>query len=225
MRLRASFLPALMAVALARPAAADVQVQVTGGTVEITAAAAPVAEVLDRLARQTGMKIVYEGAAPRQLVSLSIKDRTPAQAVLAVLEGQGVNFALVTDATGANVRTLLVTGSAPASSGPAPTRVVSSPARAFPPPAASPEPLGAEEDEEPSDEPPAFGVPSGVEGTEAPPPTPPEGALQAPGAARAPVTPAPAMPTAPVQQFPVSPFAPRMTAPVPAPAPATPPPQ
>lgn len=225
-------LPALVALVLAMPGearASEVRVQVTGGSVELAVTAAPVAEVLDRLARQTGMKVVYEGAAPRQLVTLVLKGRTPAQAVLAVLEGQGVNFALVTDATGANVRTLLVTGTAPSAGGgtirPAPT-----PMR--PPPATPPgsaldaEPAFQEEDE-PVDEPPVFGVPSGVEGET--PPAPPEGG--APPGSAAPTAPATNVPPA-VQapRFPVSPFAPQPTFPAPPaattpPAPATPPQQ
>ena len=72
--------------------------QVAGASVELAATAAPLAEVLDRLSRQTGMKVVYEGPAPRQLVTVTVRGRTPAQTVLAVLEGQGVNYALVTDA-------------------------------------------------------------------------------------------------------------------------------
>ena len=45
-------LPALVALALAMPEgarAAEVRVQVTGGSVELAVTAAPVAEVLDRL--------------------------------------------------------------------------------------------------------------------------------------------------------------------------------
>ena len=224
-------LPALVALALAAPEgarAAEVRVQVTGGSVELAVTAAPVAEVLDRLARQTGMKVVYEGAAPRQLVTLVLKDRTPAQAVLAVLEGQGVNFALVTDATGANVRTLLVTGTAASSGGgairPAPTPM--RPPSATPPGSAPDADSAFQEEDEPVDEPPVFGVPSGVEGET--PPAPPEGGAP-PGSA---ATAAPGTNVPPAVQpprFPVSPFAPQPTFPTaPAattPAPATPPQQ
>ena len=118
-------LPALVALALAVPGgarASEVRVQVTGGSVELAVTAAPVAEVLDRLARQTGMKVVYEGAAPRQLVTVSLKGRTPAEAVLSVLEGLGVNFALVADTTGARVQTLVVAGTASASAASSPSR-------------------------------------------------------------------------------------------------------
>ncbi len=110
---------ALVALALASaPAAAEVVVRVSGGHVELTATAAPLADVLDRLARQTGMKVVYEGAAPRQLVTLSLHGRTPTETILSVFEGLGVNFALVADPSGSRVQTLVVAGTATASSSP-----------------------------------------------------------------------------------------------------------
>ncbi len=133
----------LLALAPAAPGAAEVTVRVSGGRVDLTATAAPLGDVLDRLARQTGMKVVYEGPAPRHPVTLSIQGRTPAEAVLCVLEGSGVNFALVGDATGAGVQSLLVAGAAPASAAPSaamPSRPSPGPRRTFGiPPAASPE--------------------------------------------------------------------------------------
>jgi hypothetical protein len=68
--------------------------------------------VLDRLSRQTQMKIVYDGAPPRQTVTLDLRGRTVVEAVVAALEGQGVNYALAMDASGTRVETLLVSGSA-----------------------------------------------------------------------------------------------------------------
>ena len=73
------------------------------------------AEVLERLSRQTQMKVVYEGAPPRQMISLDLRGRTPVEAVVAALEGQGVNYAMSMDDTGTRVQTLLVTGTATAS--------------------------------------------------------------------------------------------------------------
>jgi hypothetical protein len=92
----------LVLVLSCAPAGAEVTVRVAGGQVDLTATAAPVAEVLDRLARQTGMKVVYEGPAPRQLVTLSLHGRTPTEAVLDVLEGLGVNYLLTRDPSGAD---------------------------------------------------------------------------------------------------------------------------
>ena len=186
---------ALVALALASaPAAAEVVVRVSGGHVELTATAAPLADVLDRLARQTGMKVVYEGPAPRQLVTLSLHGRTPTETILSVFEGLGVNFALVADPSGSRVQTLVVAGTATASSSGSSSgagRPVS-PAtvrRPFgPPPGASPEtidPAFEEADEEPAGEEETFaGLPPGAEVTEPSgvPMAPPDPALANPAA-------------------------------------------
>src|SRR5512135_59530 len=130
---------------VATVASAEVAVRVSGGRVDLTATAAPLADVLDRLARQTGMKVVYEGPAPRQLVTVSLHGRTPAETILAVFEGLGLNYAMVADASGAGVQTLMVAGAAgaTAASGTAPTTTrtnVPGVRRPFgPPPGSSPE--------------------------------------------------------------------------------------
>jgi hypothetical protein len=128
------------------PATAEVTVRVSGGQVDLTATAAPLAEVLDRLARQTGMKVVYEGPAPRQLVTVSLHGRTAAETVLAVFEGLGINYALVADATGANVQTLVVAGASAATASSSSSATTARPAprpsfrRPFgPPPGSSPD--------------------------------------------------------------------------------------
>jgi hypothetical protein len=137
-----SLLPLLT---LASPASPGIVVREAQGRIDVAAAAAPLADVLDRLARQTGMKIVYEGPAPRQLVTLSLVGRSPAEAVTAILEGQGLNYALILDVTATRVEKLLVTGAASSSaSGP---RSVSTTAPRYAPPPPEPEP------DEPPEEP------------------------------------------------------------------------
>jgi hypothetical protein len=101
---------------------AAVEVRVAGQSVDVQATNAPITEVLDRLSRQTQMKVVYEGAPPRQMVSLDLRGRTPVEVVVAALEGQGVNYAMSMDDTGTRVQTLLVTGTATSS---APSRSAS----------------------------------------------------------------------------------------------------
>jgi hypothetical protein len=93
---------------------AAVDVRVSGQSVDVQATNAPIAEVLDRLSRQTHMKVVYDGAPPRQMVTLDLRGRTPVEAVTAALEGQGVNYALSMDPSGTRVETLLVSGTASA---------------------------------------------------------------------------------------------------------------
>jgi hypothetical protein len=216
--MRVAAVLALLA-ATAIPGAAEVTVRVNGGTVDLTATAAPLADVLDRLGRQTGMRVVYEGTAPRQLVTLSLQGRTPTEAVLSVLEGLGVNFALVADATGARVQTLVVAGAAAVSASSSPVRSRPAPLagrRPFaPPPGSTPETLEPAFEEVDSEEdvpeepfpglPPGTDVndPTGLRGA-------PDPALVNPGAPQGQTVPPPGLvPMAPVQSFPVSPFAPQ----------------
>jgi hypothetical protein len=221
--------PLLLASLLAAPAAAQVSVRLVpaaaGGSqqVELTARAAPLAEVLDRLAKQLGMKVVYEGAHPRQPVTLSLQGRSPVETVLGVLEGQGLNYAILSDTTGTRVETLLVAGSAPqtASSASAPAGRPTAPS-AFrrpiaPPPGSGPdtmdEPEDLEEDEGLGD--PAADAAEAADGGAGPadPNAANPAAPQAPGFA----------PTAPAPSFPVSPFAPQATPYTPQPFPPVPP--
>ena len=89
---------------------AAVEIRVSGEHVDIQATNAPLADILDGLSRQTPMKIVYEGPPPRQLLSVDLKGRTPAEAVLAILEGQGLSFTVALDPSGTKVQTLLMAG-------------------------------------------------------------------------------------------------------------------
>jgi hypothetical protein len=102
-------LGALLAVAVAG-SAEEIDVKATpAGRLSLKVTASPLSEVLDRLARQTGMKVIYDGAPPRTVVRFrQVEDVTPADAVANVLEGLGVSYALRLDSTGAKVDTLLV---------------------------------------------------------------------------------------------------------------------
>ena len=136
-------------VALALPGRAEVTVRAAAGRVDITANASPLAEVLDRLAKQTGMKVVYEGPAPRQLVTVSLLGRSPAEAVHDLLEGQGLNYALLGDSAGTGVQTLLMTGTtAPVASSSAAPHPSASMRRPGPPPMSSPDSMEEVEEED-----------------------------------------------------------------------------
>ena len=212
----------LLGLALAAPpVAAEVVVRVSGDHVDLTATAAPLADILDRLARQTGMKVVYEGPAPRQLVTLSLHDRTPTETVLAVFEGLGINYALLADASGARVQTLMVAGSTAASPSSSASSSTARPSPAVPtlrrpfgpPPGASPEasePAFDEGAEEPmADEPDFAGLPPGSEaggGAAAPDPSVPNANLQVPAV---PPPAAGVIPAPPQTPFSASPFTPQ----------------
>jgi hypothetical protein len=229
----------LLLAFLAAPAAAEVAVRVVPGTdanasqVELSARAAPLNEVLDRLGRQIGMKVVYEGASPRQLVTLSLQGRSPAETVLGVLEGQGLNYALVSDPSGTRVVTLLVAGTAPstgsAGPGPATSSSPSAPSTPFrrppsPPPGSSPDTIEEEpeemEDDATFDDPVVSGAPpQGQDGGQGDPsgknPVPvPQGPAAQPNAPQ---------PSPPGRAYPVSPFAPQAPPYTPQPFPPLPP--
>jgi len=143
-----------MTLGLTRPGhAADVQVRVVGALIDVQATAAPLQDVLARLAQQTGMKVVYDGPPPRQLVTLTLAGRTPPEAVLALFEGLGVNYAMMADRTGLRVDTLLVAGQSSGSGG------STSRAAAAPPPQPErtrpqrPPPAEADADDDQEDDP------------------------------------------------------------------------
>jgi hypothetical protein len=224
---------ALVVLALAAtPATAEVAVRVSGGQVDLTATAAPLAEVLDRLARQTGMKVVYEGPAPRPLVTLSLHGRTLTETILSVFEGLGVNFALVSDPAGARVQTLVVAGTATSSSSPASGAGSRPPSPATghrpfgPPPGASPDtvdPTLEDADEEPTgDEEPFPGLPPGAEvGEPSGAPTMADPALANPAAQPPGTPPGAGVPPQPMPGFSSSPFMPQPQ-PFPSPSPVAP---
>ena len=112
---------ALAVVLAARSGGTETEVRKAGDKLDVRATAAPVSEVLDRISRETGMKVTYDGAPPRARVSVTLTGVTPAQAVLAVLEGQGLNYALRMDPKAVRIETLLmVAGSGSGASTPAP---------------------------------------------------------------------------------------------------------
>ena len=112
---------ALAVVLAARSGGTETDVRKAGDKLDVRATAAPISEVLDRIARETGMKVTYDGAPPRARVSVTLTGVTPAQAVLAVLEGQGLNYALRMDPKAVRIETLLmVAGSGSGASTPAP---------------------------------------------------------------------------------------------------------
>jgi len=197
----------LAATLLAGSAAgAEINIRVVEGRVDLSTNAAPVADVLDRLSKQTGMKVLYEGSPPRQLVSVSLAGRTPAEAVVGLLEGLGLNYMLLGDPSGARVQTLMMGGAAPATPS---ARTASGSPSSRPAPGSSPD---ADEAEEPEEEPepaaptpaPTRTLPSGLPGTPPALPTPTLPGTTFPG-----VTPSSVPPGSTMSPFPAGPLVPR----------------
>jgi hypothetical protein len=109
---------AVMLSCLASWARAEVQVRVQADAsrLDVTAQDAPLNQILDRIAEKTGMVVEYGESRPSQAVTATLRDLSPAAAVLAVLEGQRLNYALVMDRDGQRIQRLLLLGEAPASS-------------------------------------------------------------------------------------------------------------
>jgi hypothetical protein len=114
--------------AVALPAGADVTVRLTEGRVDLVARNAPLSEVLDRLAKETGMTVLYSGPVAPEIVTLTLSGRRPAEAIEELLKERTLNYALAVEASG-RVRTLIVTPRAgalakPAASAPSPSFVL-----------------------------------------------------------------------------------------------------
>jgi hypothetical protein len=102
-------------VLLPATASAEISLRVNGTRVDLTARA-PLSEVLDRLSRQTGLKVVYDGTVPRPQVNVALVGVTTAQAVTAVLQGLGLDYALQMDKTGTRAATLVLVSGTPVAS-------------------------------------------------------------------------------------------------------------
>lgn len=172
--------PALILTALPG-AAANVEVRVNAGRVDLKLPGAPLSEVLTRLSGALGFKLTREDGVPDPyLPALEFKSRTPVEAVLSVLDGQGLNYAITMDASGATVESLLLTATKPSTDPTTPSSRSSPSAGAprfprmgMPPPDANddvPEPpdmnMPVVPDDEPAPAPPAPAAPP------APVPTP-----------------------------------------------------
>ncbi|SRR6266545_5339570 len=166
------FVLATVALMLMAADAAEVSVTAQAGRIEVRARAASIAAVLDRIAATTGMRIVYDGARPRALVTVSGVWSTPTQAVLGVLAGTGLNYAFTTDPSGTRIGTLVLVELNPAS-GQAPARPPA-PLPAMPAPEPEEPDVPVETESEPPSVPlrPSGGAPGMVRPPSGVPPTP-----------------------------------------------------
>jgi hypothetical protein len=143
---RARVLVGVTAAVLGTASSTGADVSVAGNRVSIDVRAMPASAVLDRIGRATGMKVSYEGGQPRTLVTIQRLNVSPQDAVLAVMEGLGVSYALIMDQAGQKVDSLVVLG------GPVrPGAAGSSPAGARPRNVPAPAPMPSEPDEVPQD--------------------------------------------------------------------------
>ena len=98
-------------------AAGELRVDVRAtGAVEIAAAAVPAAELLEELARRTGMTVVYDDVAPpRVAVSVAIQAESMPAALRELLRVTGASYAFKTGRSGKSVDTVIIVGMSQAS--------------------------------------------------------------------------------------------------------------
>jgi hypothetical protein len=212
----------VLLLAAAPIASAEVTVRLRGdGRVDVRATTAPLPEVLDHLSRETGMKVIYDGAVPRPLLTLTLERRTPVEALLGILEGLGLNYAVVMDSSGTRAETLFMTGTLLVSV-PSPAVTLRTTTPTLPRPRAA-DPAEQDMDEPPEEESASPAVPGQPP---AGPPLPGTGSPVPPAFSQPP----PGLPgtpnMVPPPDYPVSPFAPRLLPPhipTPQPSPASPP--
>jgi len=103
----------LSAVLLAGIPGADAsEILASSDGVTIRAEATPVSQVLDELAKQAGVKVIYDGPPPQDPVTVDRQSPTLAEAIPALLEGLGLSYVLKMDDTGTKVETIFLAGRA-----------------------------------------------------------------------------------------------------------------
>jgi hypothetical protein len=111
--MRVLILTSMLAAGAVSSVHAGADVQVKEGLVSIRAAGTPLADVLERLQEQTGMKVIYDGPRPQQAVGIAIEDQTLTAAISTLLDPQGIKYAIALNSAGTQVATLLITTSTP----------------------------------------------------------------------------------------------------------------
>jgi hypothetical protein len=120
---RAWWLASALILAALPGETANVEVHVSGDRVDLKTPGAQLSEVLTRLSGALGFKLTREdGVADPYLPALELKNRTEVEAVLGVLDGQGLNYVITMDASGATVESLLLTATKPTADAPSTAR-------------------------------------------------------------------------------------------------------
>ncbi len=112
--LASAVLMMVQAVPAALPPAGSLEVDARAGHVTLRANRVPLSRILDRLARETGMKVTYESSPPSLPVTATLDHLEPRDAITRLMEGLGVPYVFRTDVSGRRVETLIVSDSGPA---------------------------------------------------------------------------------------------------------------
>jgi hypothetical protein len=113
---------AFWATALLMACPSGIDIHVKGESIDLTAKSAPVSAVIDCLADELGIQVVYlDGAPPAKNVNLDLRGQTSLQAIENVFIETGLNYVLGKDVSG-KVKKVIVSkrGAAPVPGRPAP---------------------------------------------------------------------------------------------------------
>lgn len=149
--MRLKWIVSIALVALPTSVPAEVHVKAQQGRITVRAQREPLSKVLASIARETGVAITYQSPAPSTLVTLTLENVTPQEAMMRLFEGQGLNYIFTLDPTQTKVAMLIITGGGSTARPPTQQAAAhSSPAN--PQAYAEEEPAMVEDDAEPEEE-------------------------------------------------------------------------
>ena len=90
---------------------AEISIQAKDGLLTLRVRAVPLVDVLESLSHQTGLKVVYEGRRPSQLVTADIEKLSETEALSRLLEGLDIDYAFHSDARGTRVEMIIISAS------------------------------------------------------------------------------------------------------------------
>jgi hypothetical protein len=111
--MRVSWVVPLALFVLPSAVTADIYVKAQNQRITVRAQREPLSRVLAGIARETGISVVNPSSAPSQLVTISLDNVTPQEALIRLFDGQGLNYIFQLDPTGSRVAVLVLAGSAP----------------------------------------------------------------------------------------------------------------
>jgi hypothetical protein len=92
---------------------APIQIQIRGERIDIHADNTPLVQILNGVAWEAKMKIVYDAPPPQDPVTVNIKNATFSQAITELLNGHGLIYVAKMDPAGTRVDTLVLTSGNP----------------------------------------------------------------------------------------------------------------
>jgi hypothetical protein len=103
MRIRATtafWLACILTFTIRHAFAEPIEVRLDDEALTVQTNGAPLASVLERIKQATGIELVFEGPPPRQLIRAQLRRSTIAAAIVDLMQGQSLSYAIQLDETG-----------------------------------------------------------------------------------------------------------------------------